>query len=336
MKNKKIKNLLITAMAVMMIVGVTPFTIVAQADENVNAETFDLTKAYSLINPDTDSPAEIFKFNVEKVGVEDSSKTLETMPNFSEAVYNVEFNYGEASAEGAKKQNNITLPDFDAVGIYTYRITEQKGNTAGVSYSDKAMLLKVYVTNSPTEKGEFNKTCVLQLEDGTKEKIDSVENEYYAGTLTIKKEVKGIFGDTKKNFKVDVTFNVPEGKNVKSVISYSDNDEIKTITPELLTDGSETVTIDLKDDEAVSFKNIPYGVKYSVVEHDYSKDKYEQSYNFDDGNKLVDSAEEKVTVINSKGGTIDTGVLHDTTMYVVVIILIAALSVIVKRRKRNN
>lgn len=334
MKRRSIKNLVAVAMAIMVVTVAAPFNSVANAD-TVPA-TFDLIKAYKLINDGANNPAETFTFNIEKVGTEDSSKTLETMPSFASGSYDVSFGEGTATSAGKENTNNITLPDFDSVGIYKYRITEASGSTAGVNYFNKAVILKVYVTNSETVPGTLDKTCVLVLDDGTNNKVTKFENTYSAGKLNVTKKVTGLFGDTKKEFTVNVTFKAPDGKTVKSTINYTDDTVMKSITPDQMADGTETVAITLKDKETVTFDNIPYGVTYTVSEEDYSGDRYAQSVEYGDDTKTVNSEADDVTVVNSKGGTVATGIIYNTTMYGTAALLIVVLSVIVLKRRKDN
>ena len=75
---------------------------------------------------------------------------------------------GEAGSASKTKKIEITLPEYDSVGVYTYIIHEAAGNSAGVTYYGNAILLRVTVieqdgkpelpsTEDPESTGEGKK-----------------------------------------------------------------------------------------------------------------------------------------------------------------------------------
>ena len=152
--------------------------------------------------------------------------------------------------------------------------------------------------------------------------------------------VTGNLGDRDKEFNVTVTFTAPAGKEMKSVISYTDG-TAKTIETSAWTekDGSKQaeVTIALKHDETVTFTNIPYDVTYTVTEADYTSEGYDEEnivYS-DDANKKIDSATDTVTITNNKGTTVDTGVVLDSLPYIL-LIAVAVVGVVAFTAKKRT
>lgn len=332
------KKLLSLALALVLVLSMSTVTFAAESGETIykDMSTVTLTKEYKLTNTGTTSPVEAFGFskltctNVEDAGV---GMTASNAP--VPTIANVSYSAGEAGGENAKKNITITLPEYDSVGIYTYTFTEIDGGTAGVTYRSDAITLVVTVIE---QNGKVRVAAVHTEGDG-EAKSGEFNNEYSAGSLSVKKNVTGIMGDRKKEFTVKVTFTAPTGDTVREAITYVDGTETKTIATNAWTDGKAEAEITLKHDETVTFTNIPYGVTYTVIENDYTtKDKYDTSYNFDDSNKKIDSASENVTITNNKDGEIDTGISMDSMSYIL-LLAVACMGLFVfisKKRKMRE
>ena len=323
--------------AAMLISGTVGAQAVAASDETVceDQASLDLSKLYRIANDGTENPAESFHFNIEKVGASKSLLTLDTMPSFAQDQYSVDFSAGEATKDGTTKTTVIDLPEFANVGVYTYRITEVGGNTAGVSYGTDPVLLTVTVTNCSDGSDELDRHYVMALEDTQAEKVDHFENTYGAGDLTVEKKVTGILGDKQKVFHVNVEFTAPANETVKSTMHYTDDNEEKSITPDQWQDGRTSVSITVKHGEKIEFSNIPYGVTYTVSEVEANQDDYATSITYSDDEKHIDSALDEVTIVNDKGGTLNTGLTENMIPYAAAAALIVLLSaMLVIRRKQ--
>ena len=91
-----------------------------------------ITKLYQLVNDGTVSPAETFRFSIAADSVTDSAITAAAdMPVFTPSTFDIAFSEGAATAAGASGSFALPLPEFSSVGIYTYKITESAGSTAG-------------------------------------------------------------------------------------------------------------------------------------------------------------------------------------------------------------
>ena len=153
------------------------------------------------------------------------------------------------------------------------------------------------------------------------------------------KQVTGNLGDLDKNFNVTVTFTAPEGETVGAPIYYTDNGVEKAITAGWK--DTNSVTIDLKHDETVTFSNIPEGVTYTVVEDDYTGDGYDTAaYVFSDEGKLVNGAidgenKDSVVITNNKEAKVDTGIALDSMPYIMILAVVAGAFVLTSFKKRE-
>ena len=147
MKLNTAKKLTAGALALsMMFAMATPaFALTSPEVQYSDMTSVTFTKTYEATNTDTTSPAEEFKFEIEGVGVTDAASgvTIGTygMPTVGTASYAA----GEAGSATKAKKITVDLPAYGSVGIYTYKITEKAQGTAGVTYWEKDIILKVTV-----------------------------------------------------------------------------------------------------------------------------------------------------------------------------------------------
>ncbi|CCZ34231.1 putative uncharacterized protein [Firmicutes bacterium CAG:646] len=316
------KKILSLALALVLVLSMSTVAFAAEGEETTYADmsTVTLTKEYKLTNAGTTSPAETFAFSaLTCTNVTDAADSVTADSAPVPTIASVSYSAGEAGGENAKKNITITLPTYTSVGIYTYTFTETDGGTAGVTYRSDAITLVVTVI----EQNGKVRVAAVHTEGEGNSKSGEFNNEYSAGSLSVKKTVTGIMGDQEKEFTVKVTFTAPEGDFVREAITYVDGKETKTIDAGKGWTGSKEVEITLKHDETVTFTNIPYGVTYNVVENDYTTEDeggYDAaSYNFDDNNKKIDTASENVTITNNKDGKIDTGINMDSMPYILLL-----------------
>lgn len=320
------KKILSLALALVLVLSMSTVAFAAEGEETTHNDmsTVTLTKEYKRINAGTTSPAETFAFSaLSCTSVTDAADGVTTTNAPVPKIASVSYNAGEAGGEHAKKDITITLPEYTSVGIYTYTFTETDGGTAGVTYRSAPITLVVTVI----EQGGKVRVAAVHTEGEGKAKSGEFNNEYSAGSLSVKKTVTGIMGDKEKEFTVKVTFTAPEGDSVREDITYVDGTTTKTIAAdEEGWTGSKEVDITLKHNETVTFTNIPYGVTYTVVENDYTGKNNggydEASYNFDDSNKKIDTASENVTITNNKGGVVDTGINMDSMPYILMLAVV--------------
>ena len=282
-------------------------------------------KDYRLTNSGTTSPAETFQFTVEKVGVTDATKTDGTpltkddMPDLT--IADVSYAAGEAGSANSVKDLVVTTPAtaFPTVGVYTYKVTETPGNTAGVGYSTVGKELTLKATVYHDDDTLELKVAYAFRVDG--DKGADIVNTYSAGSLSVGKRVVGNLGNKKQQFNFTVTFTAPEGKTVNSTITYGD----KQITPEDFKTGNGTVQvrISLADNETMVFNNVPYGMTYDVTEDTY------EGYTANYGNKTgtINSSTTFSHIDNEKKGSVDTGVILHSAPYILLLVGVGAAAV---------
>lgn len=316
--------------------SVSAFAVEGTAD----TKTAVAEKDYQLTNSGYESPEETFHFTAEAAGVTDainpdgSAVTKEQMPNLT--ITPVSYKKGEAGSDTRVKGLDVKPDkDFPSVGVYTYTVTETDGKTAGVGYNKEKLELKVTVFHD-AKTSEIKVAYAFRI-NGNKDK--DLVNTYSAGSLYVGKTVSGNLGNRTQKFNINVTLTAPEGQTVNSTITYGD----KTITPEMMKDGSETVQISLADEQMMEFKNVPYGVTYKVQEDTYEGYKTTYSEN-DETPKGADYVQGTIKalrtvahVYNDKEGKVDTGVILHSAPYVLLLVGVgaAAVAFLILRKHRE-
>ncbi len=171
--------------------------------------------------------------------------------------------------------------------------------------------------NADLNNVAYNAQANTNVFYNTNNKVNAIENRYYAGDLTIKKEVTGNAGDKDEYFKVTVVFTKPEGTVINSDILYSAYNKTNTtdsgdkyqLTSYVIkgqkseepytgktvinwTSGdadsatnkqrTATCTFWVKDGSSVKFENIPYGINYTITEEKPADDNYTNNITFKD------------------------------------------------------
>ena len=270
-----------------------------------------ITKLYQLVNDGTVSPAETFRFSIAADSVTDSAITAAAdMPVFTPSTFDIAFSEGAATAAGASGSFALPLPEFSSVGIYTYKITESAGSTAGVTYNGQALYLKITVLQ-PEGEGKVRVAAVhLGSADGSKQ--DNILNTYSAGTLNVTKTVAGLLGDRDKDFRFHVTLTRQSGYDMNSTIGFSVAGVDQSFTPAW-------------DDN---------GMSYTVTEDDYTGEGYTTAVTGDSG--TIEAAAATAEFTNTKGGSIGNGVLLDSAPYAVLLTMAAAGGAAMFLRRRSQ
>ena len=328
------------SLALVLILVLTMSVAVFAADNQ--EASFNLT--YKLENADTSNPAETFTFTFTNGQVTDAAAGT-VAPSVPDAT--VSFDAGSATVDGFQKQVSVALGGvtWPSVGIYTYDVTQKAGTTAGVTYSDVTAKLKVTVARDDATGEYYTAFVTLSLADDNNDgqtdvKTVNFENTYSAGSLSVTKNVTGNLGDREKYFAITVTLTGEAGKTY--AVSYPVTGGSK------LVDGAADAaaatisvgtpaTFYLKHGETLTIANLPYGVTYTVTEADYTSEGYDEEnivYS-DDANKKIDSATDTVTITNTKGTTVDTGVVLDSLPYVL-LIAVAVVGVVAFTAKKRT
>lgn len=147
MKQNKVEKLLAGVLSISLAMGVNvmpAFAAQVQGPPYEDMSRVYLTKNYELANTGTLSPKETFTFTIDPDTVTDASEGIEAA-DYMPSVGDVTYAQGEAGSANKTRQIEIQLPKYDSVGVYTYIIHEAAGDSAGVTYYDDAILLRVTV-----------------------------------------------------------------------------------------------------------------------------------------------------------------------------------------------
>lgn len=333
MKQNKVEKLLAGVLSISLAMGVSVMPAFAASGETyADMDSVVIKKNYELANEGTFSPAETFSFDIKADNVTDASDdiTPENMP--MPTIGTVSYLRGEAGSTTKTKEIKIDLPEYDSVGVYTYIIHEAAGNSAGVTYYDDAILLRVTVIE---QDGKL-RIAAVHTEDpeSTGEgKKDDFDDRYSAGELEVHKDVEGIMGNKEKYFKFTVQLTGEEGKTYQDSYaitggSYDANPASIKIKPGETTEA----TFYLKDDDTIHIENLPYGVEYKVSETPVAD--YVTTETGTEGE--VDAAVEQANFTNTKGGTVDAGVVLDSAPYLFTLTGAAGVGLLLTLRRRHQ
>lgn len=246
----------------------------------------------------------------------------------------------------------INVPAYDKVGKYNYTVKENAGNTQGVTYSQSEFGVQVFVAYDDNNPNQLVSTVSFTTKVGdTTEKVDSITNYYDLGTLTVTKTVTGNLASHTQQFNIDVTFHAENA--VKSQITGAATINASDWVADDVNGGySVTKTVQLAHDDVATFSNIPAGVTYTVTEQaqhtaadatgsnaaaGYTV-KYKVGNEEKNSGTITADTTSAVSVENSKGAEVETGITTDNLPYIVLmgIVVLAGVAMIAKRRMAHN
>ena len=333
MKQNKAEKLLAAVLSIALAMGVSVMPAFAASGETyADMDSVVIKKNYELANEGTFSPAETFSFDIEADNVTDASDdiTPENMP--MPTIGTVSYLRGEAGSTTKTKEIKIDLPEYKSVGVYTYIIHEAAGNSAGVTYYGDAILLRVTVIE---QDGKL-RIAAVHTEDpeSTGEgKRDDFDNLYSAGELEVHKDVEGIMGNKDKYFKFTVQLTGEEGKTYQDSYAITGGSYDANPTSIKIEPGETTeATFYLKDGDTIHIENLPYGVEYKVSETPVAD--YVTTETGTEGE--VDEAVERASFTNTKGGTVDAGVVLDSAPYLFTLTGAAGVGLLLTLRRRHQ
>ena len=347
------KKILAMLLAVMMLLSVASVAMAEPIDAPATPTysdhgTVTLTKTYKLVG-DGVSPAETFKYTIEKVSVTDAASTVtkENMPvpTFADEKGEIAFEAGKATTAGASKDLTINLPTYTSVGVYTYTIKETPSKTLGVIYDETAYTLVVTVIHG--ENGLIREVALRKTGATTKSEAAAFVNTYTANELSVTKTVTGKMGDQSKKFKFKVSFTNqnPNNTEMKSTVTAT---IAGAPDSNFSFEFGKDYTFELSHGQTAVFANLPAGINYKVFELDENNEvisdtekqmngNYTVSY---DNNKegLTNGTAKQTTITNKYDGTIDTGVMLDSMPYVLVLAVVGAavIALIAKKRRAED
>ncbi len=323
--------------------------------EPTQAQTLVIPKKYDVQAPaGAELPPDKLTFTLTSKKVEDGPYTDDTMPVMGMSA--------ETITGGSKVQYEVTLsiPTYEKVGVFYYEFEEKDNGVAGVTYIKNKITVRVTVVQdwpnnklviaaiAIRENGESGAT----IENGKatydlSKKVDSLDNTYEAGSLSLKKTVDGNMGEIGKVWNFTITLKAPTGKTVYSKITAtpSTNAAITKIDDQdasgnVIAAGEngwteKTINVTLTHGESIVFENIPKGVTYAITEAEADQDGYVTTPSNAEGT-IAAKTESKASFTNKKNVNIDTGVALDSTVYVLITALALAGFVALKIRRRED
>lgn len=265
------------------------------------------------------NPAEDFVFKFTKLSPADAPK-----------IDDVTISYG--TGESGLKHGDINLVNFDdaAVGRYEYQVSEDKGNTAGMTYSEQVGTLIVDKESDGTLKSYLIIGTVGEPEG----KFADFTNTFTAWDLDVTKKVTGNLGDKTKEFTLTVTLKAPVGKTVKAdSITVLKNDGA-TETAVNFVNGVATLELTVKHNDTYKIADLPDGVTYAVVEEGVEDGEYTVTYANEEGTMTADKA---VTVTNHKSSEVPTGITLDNMPYIILMaVALVGLGAFALRKRAQN
>ena len=219
--------------------------------------------------------------------------------------------YGTNSTLTSGSTTDVTAANGNHNRTYYIHVqVTETSNAAGTSALVKNVTMHKTAPDDSLTNAQYNDQKNTNAYYTPDNKVNAIENRYYAGELVIKKEVTGNAGDKDQYFEVTVVFTKPEGTVVNSDIPFtavakSDNDYTstnfvikgqnsmadmtgKTVINWTGTDPATagrtaTCTFYVKDDTTVTFSNIPYGINYTIQETKPENDTYKHQFTFTSG-----------------------------------------------------
>ncbi len=328
-------------------------TVGEEAPASATHEDITVPKEYTVKGGDEETyPSETLNFTVvAKEGWDNPDDVMITVPAIN-------------TADGL--DITIEFPDYTVMGVYKYTVTEDAGETLGVTYDETGIEVIVTVVNNKAGEGtedelvvyvavyKLTKTGELgdKIEGDDEEEITDPDgaaftNEYGLGDLTVSKTVSGNLASNTKLF--DITVSFTGGEKAGSPISY----ELPDGTKGELTfdkDGKASLDIKLKHGDSAVFTNIPAGVEYTVVEAEKhttgdlnSAEGYTATYTNSDNEETASGsgdieAEDKDTVAiqNEKKTDVETGIFLDSLPYILIGVAVIAVAVVMIIRKKRQ
>lgn len=348
MKSGKIKAML---MAGVLTMSLCAGTAVMAAEVPTVGGTADITKNLHIAEGIT-VPATTFTFNIHQTAGDKTTVASTTTAAFdADAVSN-----DLVSKVAATELTDATK--YPHAGVYTFTVSEVKGDVAGMTYDEKTYTVNVYVVNN----GDGLKVDSITANDGTaKVTAMSFDNTYVKdSSLTIEKKVTGTQADRTKHFNFTIqmtkastdtrtsyTGTVVKGDKCKEahqnvVLTFDEN-------------GKATANVTLCDGDKITFDTIAAGTRYTVTEAG-AADGYTPSVavvenggnaqqatakaeadGISADNKLIGENANSVVFTNAYADTPVTGVLINNLPYIVLVaVAVCALAAVVLINRRRQ
>lgn len=252
---------------------------------------------------------------------------------------------------------NLSDIEWPSIGVYTYDVEETAGLTGGVTYDGDTLKMKVTVAYDDDGAEYYVAFVTMSFEDAngdgiSEEKTGGFQNVYNVGDLEITKTVAGNMGDKTKYFEVAVTLTGETGKTYAD--SYAVEGGSYASNPKTIAVGT-TATFYLKHGETLTIADLPAGISYEIVETAANTEGYITAVTNSDTDGDVETTNEgdtttytgkatgsidagddiTVAYTNTKGTTVDTGIVLDSMPYILMLAVACMGLVVVFTKKRR-
>lgn len=237
----------------------------------------------------------------------------------------------------------FTIPSLSVAGVYRWTITENEGNTAGVTYTNSVIHVIVLVEYDNSNHSLKIANTDYYIEKIDKVKTDTFENTFKSGSVTVAKDVTGNMANETDKFEITVTLtsSKPIGTTVKLAgqdVAYTEWTANANKTSWSV---SKTLTISKKDG-ASTFADIPEGVTVTVVENTAEDKMGGYTYVSTNDNKdntfskgIVDTdVNTPIVVTNNKTTEVDMGVTLDSLPYILMLVVVCGAMFVLFTKKR--
>lgn len=276
------------------------------------------------------APAQIFTFSFSGVSYTNGDGEVVADANIP-AIADASIRF---DAITATTKNSTTLAinaDDYNLGVYKYLVTETAGNTAGVTYSTENYYLVLTIVRDEDNGKHFVGAFHYETLDGDKTTMGDTgyTNTYDSGSLAVTKHITGNMADMNKKFTFTVTFSSAD----KAWDAANATSGIKVNGTEGTWEGT-TYTVELGNNDSVTFSNLPAGVIYTVSEE---KENYTATETYSDENKTISANDEDtVDVTNTLENRIDTGISMDSLPYILMLAAAVCGMVVFFAKKRSH
>lgn len=243
-----------------------------------------------------------FKFHIKLLNSDSSAASL------NGTYGDLTFENGESDCELAN-QETVTVENLP-VGIQ-YEILEETNPE--------------FTSKSENETGQIDSDQIKEI----------TFTNYKNNSLTLKKNVKGSYGDKTKKFEFTIQLlnkdtNTPvNGSYEYEGIQQNENDNQK------ISFNNGKATVKLKNNEQILIKNLPYNTSYIITEIGANQDGYEttytlnnqknETYNQNIEGTLNTNQNDTVQVINTKESVPETGINLDDNPHTPILVGISGL-----------
>ncbi len=336
----KLKKLFAGILAAAMMATMAAPAFATEADPGVISVSKDpvtevtLTKTYNVSGDTTQ--AETFEFTLTGSSVTNSS--VKEVPTIDSDATKYEVSFGAISED---QTGNFTIDlsklNITRTGVYNYTIHEKNEKaTPGVTYDANDVTMKVTAVNDSAEDGGLVYYVALYKAGKKINAANAFVNSYDAHKLSIKKTVKGNFGDHDKYFEFTVKLTGTANKTyapVTAALETADPDN-KSVLDTIAVDG-QPHTFYLKHNQTLNILNLPDDVTYEVAEVGANTKGFEYTVTTKDiSNKMTQDWTAEIE--NKREGTVDTGVILDTAPYLLVLVGVFAAAGVMLINKRRH